>query len=77
MRPVRALAPLFSGPQALRRQLLTSGPTFVTLRPWKRTLSRFRLQAHAPEGQKRFPIRSRSGPRKVAPRGPAGARPPR
>jgi Penicillin amidase len=32
---------------------LTSGPTFVTLRPWKRTLS-----ANAPEAQKQFPISS-------------------
>ena len=35
---------------------LTSGPTFVTLRRWKRTLFGLRLPANAPEGQKRFPI---------------------
>ena len=34
---------------------LTSGPTFVTLRPWKRTL-RLQTLVNAPEGQKRFPI---------------------
>ena len=39
---------------------LTSGPTFVTLRRWKRTLFGFRLPANAPEGQKRFPSRLRS-----------------
>ncbi len=36
--PKCASAPLFRRPPALRRQLLTSGPTFVTLRPWKCTL---------------------------------------
>ena len=36
---------------------MTSRPTFVTLRPWKHAFG-FRLPANAPEGQKRFPIRS-------------------
>ena len=36
---VRLSHPLFQRPPALRRQLLTSRPTFVTLRSWKRTLS--------------------------------------
>ena len=35
---------------------LTSGPTFVTLRPWNTHTFGFRLPANAPEGQKRFPI---------------------
>jgi hypothetical protein len=36
---VRLYHPLFSVPQPSGGQLLTSEPTFVTLRPWKRTLS--------------------------------------
>jgi Putative transposase len=36
---VRLSHPLFSGPQPSGGSCLTSGPTFVTLRPWKRTLS--------------------------------------
>ena len=36
---VRLSHRLFSGPQSSGGGCLTSGPTFVTLRPWKRTLS--------------------------------------
>ena len=36
---VRLSQPLFSGPQPSGGPCLTSGPTLVTLRPWKRTLS--------------------------------------
>ena len=36
---MRFSPPLFSGPQAFGSPCLTSGPTFVTLRPRKRTLS--------------------------------------
>jgi hypothetical protein len=48
--------PLFSGPQPSGGSCLTSGATFVTLRPWKHTLLASDSRANAPEGQKRFPI---------------------
>ena len=44
-------------PPSLRRPCLTSGPTLVTLRSWKRTLSA-QTPAKAPEEPKRFPISS-------------------
>ena len=42
---------------------MTSAPTFVTLRPWKRIAFGFRLRANAPEGQSDFVPQSKPKPK--------------